>query len=147
MPAPCHHKWLFRSLALEFGGTNLALGSAGYTMSRPISRVVAVSGDPHRAELLDALLADEHDYDVVVVESIARGYSRTKQIAPDVIVVFHEIDDVAACQLLSMLTIDREMSGIPVVTCATRPKHIELEEIVAELTGDSPCVTHAIQMN
>jgi hypothetical protein len=92
-------------------------------------------------------LADDNDDDVVVVESIARGYSCIKQVVPDLIVVLLEIDDVAACRLLSMLTSDREMSGIPVVTFTTGRRARELEEIGAALTGDSRCVSHAIRMN
>ena len=81
--------------------------------------VVAVSGDSRRAELLDVLSADPHDFDVVFVESIARAYARIKELRPDIVVIFMAIDDVAACQLLSMLSLDRSVSGIPVVTCIT----------------------------
>ena len=80
--------------------------------------VVAVSDDSLRSELLDALLDDEKGYRVIVVESISRAYSRIRQLKPDVVMVFMDIDDVNACQLLSMLEIDRALSGIPVVTCA-----------------------------
>jgi hypothetical protein len=84
-------------------------------------KVVAVSADARRSELLDALLVEESDYDVVVVESISSAYSRIRQLEPDIVIVFMEIDDVNACQLLSMLEIDRALSGIRVMTCATGP--------------------------
>jgi CheY-like chemotaxis protein len=81
-------------------------------------KVVAVSDDALRSELLDALI-DDSDYNVVVVESMLRAYSRIRQLEPDLVVVFMEIDDVNACQLLSMLEIDRTLNSIPVVTRAT----------------------------
>jgi len=70
----------------------------------------------HSAQLLDALLGETDSYDVVIVESIARGYSRIKEVAPNAIIVFVEMDDPAVCQLLSMLTADRGTSNIPIVS-------------------------------
>jgi hypothetical protein len=35
------------------------------------------------------------------------------------VIVFCEIDDIAACQLLSMLKTDRDLSGVEVVTCTS----------------------------
>jgi hypothetical protein len=63
-----------------------ALGGNQIT-SRPQLSVVAVSEDPQRAALMDALLADASLRDVVFVESIAHGYWRIKQLTPDVVVV------------------------------------------------------------
>ena len=96
---------------------------------------------------MDALLLDENDYDVVFVESVARGYSRIKQLTPDLVIVFLAMDDVAACQLLSMLTIDGETSGIPVVTWTTRPEPSSGEDIFAEVTRDLTCQITAVHMN
>lgn len=107
--------------------------------------VVAVSRDSQREELLDAL-ADASGYDVVFVESIASGYSRIKQVLPDLIIVYFEVDDVAACRLLSMLKVDTDLFGIPVATCATGRAY-KVEEIVADVIGDSSCPSQAIQMN
>jgi hypothetical protein len=115
--------------------------------SRSLRSLVAVSGDPQRAGLLDALLVDANDYDVIFVDSIAHGYSRIKQVTPDLVMVLFEIDDVAAYQLLSMLKIDGDMAGIPVVTCAIRHEDRELEDIIAGLNRDSSGQTLAIQMN
>ena len=93
------------------------------------SSVVAVSGDSRRAELLEALSADPHDFDVVFVESIERGYAQIKELRPDIVVIFMAIDDVAACQLLSMLSLDRSVSGIPIVTCITGRSSVIAEPI------------------
>jgi CheY-like chemotaxis protein len=84
---------------------------------RPSLKVVAVSDDALRSELLDALV-DESACKTVVVESMSSAYSRIREIEPHVVIVFMDIDDANACQLLSMLESDRTLSGIPVITCA-----------------------------
>lgn len=115
--------------------------------NRPLRSVVAVSGDPERAQLMDALLADMDLRDIVFVESIAHGYSRIKQLTPDVVVVLLGDDDAPACQLLSMLSMDRETSDIPVVTWMTRHEETEFEDLLAQLNQDWSSPRAAIQMN
>ena len=117
-------------------------------MSCSLGTVVVVSGQPEQEELLAAMLADQNDYDVVFVESIAHGYSRIKQVTPDLIILQTEIGDVAACQLLSMLTIDGDVSHIPVVTCVTCYAESGLEDdVVRRLDRRSPRRTLAVPMN
>src|SRR4029453_4235833 len=72
----------------------------GDVMPRSPLNVVAVSNDALRWELFDRLLVDDNNYDAIVVESIPRAYSRIRKLQPDVVVLFMEIDDVDACQLL-----------------------------------------------
>ena len=90
-------------------------------MPRSPLNVVAVSNDALRSELLDGLLVDDNNYDAIVVESIPRAYSRIRELQPDVVVLFMEIDDVDACQLLSMLHMDRALRGTSVVARTTGP--------------------------
>lgn len=97
-------------------------------MSRPLRSLVVVGGHPERVENLCDLLVDANDYDVIVMESIARGYSRIKQVTPDFVIVLMKIDDVAACQLLSMLKVDRDVSRIPLLTCAVPAEDGEFED-------------------
>jgi len=108
---------------------------------------VAVSGDQLREDLLDVLLADENDYGVVFVESIARSYSRIKQVVPDVVIVYCAMDDLAACQLLSALKLDADLSGIRVVTCANAPSNGESPDFFSEVVEPEPVVTLPVQMN
>lgn len=115
--------------------------------NRPLRSVVAVSGDPERAQLMDALLADMDLRDIVFVESIAHGYSRIKQLIPDVVVVLLGDDDAPACQLLSMLSMDRDTSDIPVVTWMTKHEETEFEDLLAQLNQDWSSPRVAIQMN
>jgi AmiR/NasT family two-component response regulator len=90
-------------------------------MSRSPLNVVAISNDALRPELLDMLLVADSSDDVIFVESIERAYSRIKQLQPALVVLFMEIDDVDACQLLSILHMDRALRGMSVVTCTTSP--------------------------
>ena len=95
-------------------------------MTRAPRTVVLVTGHGEPARSLDALSVDMRDYDVVLVDSIAHGYSRIKQAAPDLIVVCSEIDDSEACRLLSMLKVDSRASRIPVLTHVTSGDTSEL---------------------
>jgi hypothetical protein len=108
---------------------------------------VAVSADPQRPDVLDALMIDTLGYNVVFVEPIVNAYGRIKQVIPDAIILYLEADDIAACALLSMLAIDRETSGIHVMTWATAPETHHFERLIAELKQASSCQTTAVQMN
>jgi hypothetical protein len=66
--------------------------------SSPLT-VVAVSNDALRPELLDMLLTDG-GYTALVVESIARSYSRIAEVHAGLVVLFMEADDEDACRLL-----------------------------------------------
>ena len=88
-------------------------------MSGQPLRVVAVSDDALRSTLLDALLDHPRVHDVVFVEPLANAYKRIRQLGPELIIVQMRIDDGAACQLLTMLDLDRELVGVPVMTWLT----------------------------
>ena len=81
-------------------------------------RVVVVS-EPSRMRGLLEMVLDAGSYDVVCVESAAHAYSQIKRLAPQLVVVRLQLDDPEGFQVLSMLKLDRETRGIPVVTCTT----------------------------
>jgi DNA-binding response OmpR family regulator len=116
-------------------------------MIRAPRRVVAVSGDWQRPQMLDRLSGGENVDDVIFVDSLEKGYSRIKRVSPDLVIIVMEIDDVAGCQLLTMLTTDRNVSGIPVVTCTAEPVDDELVDIVSGLVAGSSDATHVMEMN
>jgi CheY-like chemotaxis protein len=70
------------------------------------------------------------------MESFDGGYSRIKQLTPDLIIMFVEMDDVAGCQLLSMLAFDKQLAGIPLVTCPARCRRQKIEDFMAEVNRD-----------
>jgi DNA-binding NarL/FixJ family response regulator len=108
-------------------------------MNNSSLKVVAVSDDTLRSELLDVLLTDESDCYGVVVESLEHAYSRIRQLEPDLVLVFMEISDPNACQLLTMLETDGRLRRIPVVTCATKPERAaaNLAQVIAHQAGRS----------
>ena len=116
-------------------------------MSGSLRIVIAVSGNPQRAEFLDALFPETGECDVIVVESLAGAYSRVKREMPDLVIVVCEVDDLAACQLLPMLQMDAATSWIPIETWATRPETSEFTDIMADVNLHSSSRDVAIQMN
>ena len=84
---------------------------------RPHSQqVVVVSKQSQLNGLLETVL-DAGQYDVVFVESTEHAYSHIKRLSPSLIIVCLDIDDLDGFQVLSMLKLDHETKGIPVVTC------------------------------
>jgi hypothetical protein len=121
--------------------------AARLAVNRPLRTVVLVSGPAPQARSLDALSAATSGYDVVVVESIAHSYSCIKRVVPDLVIISSEVDDVATCQLLSMLKVDRPLSGIPVLTCLILREQDDLDSDLAELDQDAPTESLAAPMN
>ena len=87
--------------------------------SRPFGTVAIVTDDPYRDVVQTALNLAQNS--IIVVESTATAYSQIKRMRPDVVIVCLANDGTEACQVLSMLTLDSETSGIPVVTWLTEP--------------------------
>ena len=79
-------------------------------------KVVIVNGSTEILELLETVLDAGH-YDVVFVESSARAYSQIKRVQPNLVILCVRIEDMNGFQVLSMLKLDNETRGIPVVTC------------------------------
>jgi hypothetical protein len=116
-------------------------------MRRPTRSVVAVSGYPARQEMIDLLLAEANPCDVIYVEAIPRAYSRIRKIFPHVIVIFCDVEDAAACQLLSMLKINPALSGIRVITWATPRRACDFDRIVSGGWADPPAPARVLHMN
>ena len=83
------------------------------TLAR-LRTVAIVSRRPDR-HVIEAVVGAV-DHDVVLVEPTAHAYSQIRRIRPDLVVVCVSGDDLDACQVLSMLTLDRETAAIPVLT-------------------------------
>jgi PleD family two-component response regulator len=115
--------------------------------NRQLRTVVLVIGRAPQAQSLDALLVATSDYDVVFVESIAHSYSCIKRVVPDVVIISSEVDDVATCQLLSMLRADRGSVGIPVLTCPTFREQHDLDDDLAEFDQDTSTQSLAAPMH
>ena len=80
-----------------------------------MTKVVVINGDAEVLELLEAVLEPGH-YDLAFVGSIDRPYSEIRKIKPGLIILCLSIEDVEDFQIMTMLKLDPETRGIPLVT-------------------------------
>src|ERR1700682_58499 len=81
-------------------------------------KVVIINGRTDILALVETVL-DAGSYDVVFVESHAHAYSQIKCVQPNLVILCVSIDDVDGFQVLSMMKLDEETRGIPVLTYMT----------------------------
>jgi DNA-binding response OmpR family regulator len=109
-------------------------------------QVVVVSKQSQLNGLLETVL-DAGQYDVVFVESTEHAYSHIKRLTPHLIIVCLDIDDLDGFQVLSMLKLDADTKGIPVVTCTMQQD----DEVTQDESLDPPdgvfCEPAAMQLN
>src|SRR6476469_6360171 len=113
--------------------TNSIVGAAQNVLHATAQKVVIVNGSAEILELLETVL-DAGNYDVVFVESNAHAYSQIKRVQPNLVILCLRIGDLDGFQVLSMLKLDEETRGIPVLTYTTEYEGQESEE---EETRDS----------
>lgn len=94
-------------------------------------KVVIVNGSSEILGVLDTLLEAGH-YDVVCIESSEHAYSQIKRVRPNLVILCVRIDDMDGFQVLSMLKIDEETRGIPVLTYTTEHDQQDAEEEAPE---------------
>ena len=97
-------------------------------------KVVIVNGSPAVLELVETVLEAGH-YDVVFVESSEHAYSQIKRVLPNLVILCVRADDHEAVQVLSMLKLDDETNGIPVLTYATELDGAPSEEDVSDASA------------
>src|SRR4029453_16415102 len=97
------------------------------TVRHSSQQVVVVSKQSQLNGLLETVL-DAGQYDIVFVESPEHPYSHIKRLTPHLIIVCLDIDDLDGFQVLSMLKLDEETKGIPLVTCTTSRDDEEMPE-------------------
>jgi PleD family two-component response regulator len=103
------------------------LGGSDTALAPGAQKVVIVNGSAEMLELLETVL-DAGNYDVVFVESNEHAYSQIKRVQPNLVILCLRIDDVVGFQVLSMLKLDGETRGIPVLTYTTEYDGEEPEE-------------------
>lgn len=111
-------------------------------------KVVIVNGSTAILEVLESVF-EAGSYDIVFVESSDRAYSQIKRVLPNLVILCVRIEDLDGFHLLSMLKLDEETRGIPVLTYTT-----EYEGQLADEEGasDPPenelfAASSAIRMN
>ena len=90
-------------------------------------KVVIVNGNPEMLETLETALDAGH-YDVVFVESSEHAYSQIKRVQPNLVILCVRIDDANGFQVLSMLKLDEDTRGIPVITYMTEFREDDQQE-------------------
>jgi CheY-like chemotaxis protein len=110
--------------------------------------VVIVNGSPDVLGTLETMLDAGH-YDVVFVQSRSQAYSQIKRVQPNLVILCVRIDDPDGFQVLSMLKLDEETRGIPVLTCTSEHRSDEPEEKDTDLSDSAvfPAPKAAIWMN
>ena len=103
------------------------------TVRHTSQQVVVVSKQSQLNGLLETVLDAGH-YDVVFVESTEHAYSHIKRLTPHLIIVCLDIDDIDGFQVLSMLKLDDDTKGIPLVTCTISSD----EQVTPDESPDPP---------
>jgi len=111
-------------------------------------KVVIVNGSPDMLETLETVLDAGH-YDVVFVESSEHAYSQIKRVLPNLVILCVRIDDADGFQVLSMVKLDAETRGIPILTYTTEHDGEELDESYADASETElfPPAKAAVWMN
>jgi CheY-like chemotaxis protein len=78
-------------------------------------KVAIINGNPEILSLVENVLSAGH-YDIVFVESVAHAYSHIKRVQPNLVILCFHFDNMDGLQVLSMLKLDEETRGIPVLT-------------------------------
>lgn len=97
-------------------------------------KVLIVNGGDEVLGLLETVLEAGH-YDVVFVESAAHAYSQVKKVQPHLVIVCLNLDEDEGFRVLSMLKLDPDTRGIPLLTYAADPDE-EREEEIDDLSED-----------
>lgn len=85
------------------------------TLRTVARKVVVVNSTPEILTLAERVLANGN-YDVVFVEAMGHAYSQIRLVQPNLVILCLRIGDRNGFQLLSMLKLDPETKGIPVLT-------------------------------
>lgn len=109
------------SLISPFGTGRLEAGGGD------AQKVVIVNGSPEMLEMIETVLEAGH-YDIVFVESNEHAYTQIKRLQPNLVILCIRIDDLNGFQVLSMLKLDDETRGIPVLTYTTEYQGDNSEE-------------------
>ncbi len=109
-------------------------------------KVVIVNGSPDVLEMLESVLDPGH-YDIVFVESGSQAYSQIKRVRPQLVILCMRIEDLEGFQVLSMLKLDAETLGIPVLTYTTEYEGQDTEGRLNDFLDDPLPPVRALPMN
>jgi PleD family two-component response regulator len=111
-----------------------------------VQRVVIVNGNIDALDLVEAALDAGH-YDVVFVESCSHAYSQIKRVQPNLVILCLRIEDAESFRVLSMLKLDPDTRGIPVLTYTIEYEGQDAAFEVPERADDMVVPVPALRMN
>jgi response regulator RpfG family c-di-GMP phosphodiesterase len=84
-------------------------------------RLIAFIASAVSSDALDRLL-EAGGYDIMLIDSMNDAYTQIKEVMPHLVIVcMQPEEETLGCQVLSMLSLDRETSHIPVLTHLVKP--------------------------
>jgi PleD family two-component response regulator len=101
----------------------------------PAQKVVVVNGNTDVLGMLETVL-DAGRYDMVFVESGDRAYSQIKKVQPHLVILCTRLDQLDGFQLLTMLKLDPDTRGLPVLTYAGEGDGQDFDDAVSQLAED-----------
>jgi PleD family two-component response regulator len=101
----------------------------------PVQKVVVINGNTEILGMLETVL-DAGRYDMVFVESSERAYSQVKKVLPNLVILCARVEELETFQLLTMLKLDAETRGIPVLTYTSEGEGQDFDRAVSQLTED-----------
>jgi len=101
----------------------------------PVQKVVVVDGNAEVLGMLEAVL-DAGRYDMVFVESSNHAYSQIRKVTPNLVIVCANVELTQGFQLLTMLKLDPETRGIPVLTYTTEGESEDFEATMSQLAEE-----------
>ena len=104
-------------------------------VTTPVQKVVVVDGGIEMLGGLEAMLHAQR-YQMVFAQSNDLAYSQIKKARPNLVVLCGGIEQVAASQLLTMLKLDPDTRGIPLLTYMPDQKERELEAELLRLEAE-----------
>ena len=101
---------------------------------RTTQKVVVVNGSHDLLKRLEFLLDAGH-YDIVFAAHLDHAYSEIKKTRPDLVILCLALEDPIGFQVLSMLKLDADTAGIPLLTCTIDDQFVRPD---AEPEDDEP---------
>ena len=117
------------------GGLSKMMTQTTRTAVTQVQKVVVVNGNTEVLGLLESVL-DAGRYDMVFVESSEHAYSQIKKVLPNLVIVCANINQLESFQLLTMLKLDSETRGIPILTHSTEFEGEDFDTAISQLAEE-----------
>jgi CheY-like chemotaxis protein len=127
-------------------GTAAGARTSGASWSTTTQTIMIVNGSGAGLGLLETVLGAGR-YDVVFVESTEHAYSQVKLVQPNLVILCTRLDEMDGFQVLSMLKLDKDTRGIPVLTYTTEYEGRETDIDAMAMQDDDEVVAPAGRMN